>query len=73
MYSFIKNKVITFYKDMKESRANDPVRHCNIHRRFGCSHVDGPLCHLKSCDVEVQVENLNTHRIEIYKPTEVLK
>lgn len=29
----------------------DPVRHCNVYRAEGCSHVDGFLCDMETCDI----------------------
>ncbi len=29
----------------------DPVRHCEVYRKEGCSHVDGYLCHMETCDI----------------------
>ena len=31
----------------------DPVHHCNIHKQFGCSHVDGFLCNMRTCNITV--------------------
>jgi hypothetical protein len=33
----------------------DPVKHCHVHKTVGCSHVDGPLCDVRTCDVKVAV------------------
>lgn len=35
---------------------DDPVRHCNVYKTVGCAHVDGMLCNLKTCDVQVSVQ-----------------
>jgi len=29
----------------------DPVRHCSVYRAEGCSHVDGFLCDMETCDI----------------------
>ena len=30
-------------------RQDDPVYSCAIYEKFGCSHVDGMLCDMKTC------------------------
>ena len=35
---------------------DDPVLHCNVYKTVGCTHVDGMLCNMKTCDVKVQLE-----------------
>lgn len=32
----------------------DPVRHCDLYKDEGCSHVDGYLCEFDSCDMRYQ-------------------
>ena len=34
----------------------DPVKHCQVYRAVGCAHVDGPLCDMRTCDVDVIVQ-----------------
>lgn len=46
---------------------NDPVKHCNVYKRVGCSHVDGPLCNMKSCDIVVK-EYSGSNSVTIVKP-----
>lgn len=29
----------------------DPVRHCTVYRTVGCAHIDGYLCHMKTCEI----------------------
>jgi hypothetical protein len=29
----------------------DPVRHCEVYRKEGCTHVDGFLCDMETCDI----------------------
>lgn len=31
----------------------DPVRHCQVYKHHGCSHVDGFLCDVKTCNISV--------------------
>lgn len=35
----------------KEQDMSDPVRHCTVYRTVGCVHIDGILCHMKSCEI----------------------
>jgi hypothetical protein len=30
--------------------APDPVKHCNVYKKYGCAHVDGALCDVRTCD-----------------------
>ena len=29
----------------------DPVKHCEVHKEIGCTHVDGYLCDMETCDI----------------------
>lgn len=29
----------------------DPLKHCNVYKRDGCAHVDGPLCDVDTCTI----------------------
>ena len=33
------------------SRRNDPVMHCELYAKEGCTHVDGFLCDMEICDI----------------------
>lgn len=33
--------------------APDPVKHCKVYKEFGCAHVDGPLCNVNTCTIEM--------------------
>ncbi len=33
--------------------SQDPVRHCKVFKLVGCAHVDGPLCDMRTCTIEV--------------------
>lgn len=36
---------------------NDPVKHCEVYKKDGCAHVDGPLCNMNTCNARTtQVE-----------------
>ncbi len=40
------------------TRKYDPVHVCELHKATGCSHVDGMLCNLSTCEERHQhVEN----------------
>jgi hypothetical protein len=44
-------------------RSNDPVYSCDVHKsKEGCSHVDGFLCDMATCDI------LKKHKISIMTP-----
>ncbi len=30
---------------------DDPVKHCDVYKCEGCSHVDGYLCDMETCDI----------------------
>ena len=33
------------------SKRNDPVMHCELYAKEGCTHVDGFLCDMNTCDI----------------------
>ena len=35
----------------KNLRNTDPVYSCIVYKRHGCSHVDGFLCDIKTCNI----------------------
>lgn len=39
------------FKRWSEYKLNDPVRNCKVYKLFGCSHIDGMLCDMKTCDI----------------------
>ena len=41
-------KILDWFKSL---RSNDPVYSCIVYKRHGCSHVDGILCDIKTCDI----------------------
>jgi hypothetical protein len=32
----------------------DPVKHCDVYKEDGCSHVDGYLCDFEKCDIRLE-------------------
>ena len=30
---------------------NDPVLYCLVYKEIGCTHVDGYLCDMETCDI----------------------
>lgn len=49
-----------------ERRYPDPVRKCAVYRRFGCSHVDGLMCDMRTCQMKAGVDILEIEsRMEI--------
>ena len=50
---------------------NDPVKQCNVYKRVGCSHVDGPLCQMKTCDIVVK-DHSGSNSVIIIKPRTVV-
>jgi hypothetical protein len=51
----MKTTIKAFFNIMKvfqfNSAKDDPVKHCEVYARQGCTHVDGPLCDMRSCDI----------------------
>ena len=41
-------KILDWFKSL---RSNDPVYSCIVYKRHGCSHLDGVLCDIKTCDI----------------------
>ena len=36
-----------------DSIGKDPVKYCEVYKREGCSHVDGPLCDFPNCSIRL--------------------
>jgi hypothetical protein len=34
----------------------DPVKHCILYKKLGCSHVDGMLCNFDTCKERLYTE-----------------
>lgn len=32
-------------------RRDDPVKKCDVYKKDGCAHIDGPNCNMKTCDI----------------------
>lgn len=43
----ILQKLLSFFKPSP----TDPVHNCEVYKKDGCAHVDGPLCDIKTCDI----------------------
>lgn len=41
-------KILNWFKNL---RSNDPVYSCTVYKRHGCSHVDGMLCDINTCNI----------------------
>ena len=41
---------------MKMSK--DPVKHCDLYKDDGCSHVDGFLCDYETCEMRLEYMDL---------------
>ena len=65
------NKFIKWVGSFTNYYDNDPVKQCNIYKRVGCSHVDGPLCNMKSCDIVIK-EYTHGNSVVIIKPRVVI-
>ena len=43
----------------------DPVKHCDVYKEDGCSHVDGYLCDFETCDIRLKwAEKKNFETLE---------
>ena len=42
------NRII---QELTDRLRSDPVRHCDVYKTEGCSHVDGFLCDMETCDI----------------------
>ena len=38
-------------ENLENSLRNDPVKRCEVYRGIGCTHVDGYLCDMETCDI----------------------
>ena len=41
-------RVLTWFISL---RSNDPIYSCMVYKTCGCSHIDGILCDMKTCDI----------------------
>ena len=59
MFKFVSKSVrsIVYYVTVQAlvaallNRKNDPVQFCEVYKEDGCSHVDGPLCDMRTCSL----------------------
>ena len=56
MFSWLSNKIKTFFKITEEYQATDPVECCEFHKQVGCSHVDGYLCNAGTCNTRTDYQ-----------------
>lgn len=56
--SVIKNFFLGLFSfiDNMDNQNPDPVKHCQVYRTIGCTHVDGPLCDVTTCKDTYKVE-----------------
>lgn len=57
----------------KGSVSPDPVKHCEVFKSLGCAHVDGPLCDMQTCNIQVKA-TITPYAVNFvsrkgYKPT----
>lgn len=38
----------------------DPVKHCKVYKQHGCAHVDGHLCDMRTCEIQVKSSAITT-------------
>jgi len=46
-------KILNIFQQLRQL-GDDPVRHCDVYREDGCSHVDGYLCDFETCDIRLE-------------------
>jgi hypothetical protein len=51
---------------MKMSK--DPVKHCELYKDDGCSHVDGFLCDYETCEMRLEYMELQKKNLEFQIP-----
>ena len=39
-----------------KSIEKDPVKHCEVYKSFGCSHVDGIGCKMSTCTIREELK-----------------
>lgn len=39
------------FAKLRQMKGGDPVKHCEVYRGIGCTHVDGYLCDMETCDI----------------------
>lgn len=51
------SKVQRLSEILENSLRNDPVKRCEVYRGIGCTHVDGYLCDMNTCDIRQKFLN----------------
>ena len=46
-----KKNVQRLIENLEKAIMSDPVRYCEVYRDIGCTHVDGYLCDMRTCDI----------------------
>jgi hypothetical protein len=44
-------------ENLEKALRKDPVKHCEVYRGIGCTHVDGYLCDMRTCDIRQKFLN----------------
>lgn len=44
-------------ENLEKAIMSDPVRYCEVYRDIGCTHVDGYLCDMNTCDIRQKFLN----------------
>ena len=56
MFSWLSNKIKTFFRITAEYQQTDPVQYCEFHRDNNCVHVDGYLCNADTCNTRTDYQ-----------------
>ncbi len=71
MFSWLINKVKTFFRITAEYQQTDPLHYCEFHKQVGCTHVDGFLCDVNTCntrtDYQLQLLEQEKHKKPVSK------
>lgn len=71
MFSWLINKTKTFFKITEEYQKTDPLCCCEFHKQVGCTHVDGILCDVNTCntrtDYQLQMLEQEKHKKPVSK------
>jgi len=71
MFSWLINKIKTFFKITEEYQKTDPLYCCEFHKQVGCTHVDGILCDVNTCntrtDYQLQLLEQEKHKKPVSK------
>lgn len=70
------NDINRMIQEMTErlGKKNDPVASCGVYKsKESCTHVDGYLCDMQTCDILKNFENLDPDRKKIYTSNRATK